>query len=117
MDDQDRIEEWLGRYRTAWKTDDPAVIASLFTDDVRYYSTPYRSPRKGREEVVDWWTKHGDSKVSWTFDHEVLAQEGDLFVVRGLTHYPEKTYHNIWLVTLAPDGRAREFIEYWMEER
>ncbi len=52
----------------------------------------------------------------------VLAQEGDLFVVRAVTTYPEGTrsadqpevFHNLWLVTLAADGRAREFVEYFM---
>jgi hypothetical protein len=27
-----------------------------------------------------------------------------------------EVYHNIWLVTLAADGRVKEFVEYWMLE-
>jgi hypothetical protein len=50
----------------------------------------------------------------------VLAQEGDLFVVRAVITYPEgardaegpSTFHNLWLVTLDDDGRASEFVEY-----
>ena len=52
----------------------------------------------------------------------MLAQEGDLFVVRAVTTYPEgtsdadgpETFHNLWLVTLDGDGRASEFVEYFM---
>ena len=52
----------------------------------------------------------------------MLAQEGDLFVVRAVTTYPEgtseaevpETFHNLWLVRLDEDGRASEFIEYFM---
>ena len=52
----------------------------------------------------------------------VLAQEGDLFVVRAVTTYPEggsrdddpAQFHNLWLVMLGADGRASEFVEYFM---
>ena len=52
----------------------------------------------------------------------MLAQEGDLFVVRAVTTYPEgtseaegpETFHNLWLVRLDEDGRASEFVEYFM---
>ena len=44
--------------------------------------------------------------------------------MRAVTRYPEGTsdadgpegFHNLWLVTLAGDGRASEFVEYFMLE-
>jgi ketosteroid isomerase-like protein len=125
MIDEVRIDEWLELYQVAWRTDDPSHIARLFTDDARYYTEPFRDAHRGRDDIVAWWIGAGDSKVPWTFDYELIAQEGDLYVVRGVTRYPEggsversapEVYHNLWLVTLAPDGRASEFVEYWMEE-
>jgi hypothetical protein len=122
MIDTAPIDEWLGRYCAAWKTDDRDEIAALFTAEVRYFTTPYSEPLEGVEAVIAYWLGEEESTVSWTFDREVVAREGDLFVVRAVTRYPEGTtdadgpevFHNLWLVTLGPDGRAREFVEYWM---
>lgn len=119
MIDTTRIDEWLELYTSAWTSDDPEEVARLFTDDVRYYIAPDRAPIVGREAVADWWVGLQESQLPWTFEYEVVAREGDLYVVRGITEYPEggsgaespETYHNLWLVTL-DDGRASEFIEY-----
>jgi uncharacterized protein (TIGR02246 family) len=119
MIDTTRIDEWLERYTSAWTTDDPEEVARLFTDDVRYYIAPDHEPILGREAVADWWVGLQESQLPWTFEYEVVAREGDLYVVRGLVEYPEgesgaespETYYNLWLVTL-DDGRAKEFVEY-----
>ncbi len=124
MIDMARIEEWLGLYLVAWRTDDPDDIARLFTEDACYYTAPFREPYRGKDDIVAWWIGQEDSKIPWTFDHEVIAQEGDLYVIRGVTCYPDgvsaersapEVYHNLWLVTLTADGRASEYVEYWME--
>jgi len=49
-----------------------------------------------------------------------VAVEDGTAAVRGLTTYeatdqePEKVYANLWIIVLAPDGRARSFEEFWM---
>jgi hypothetical protein len=79
-------------------------------------------PWEGRDRIVEKWIDRGDAKRQWEFEHEILAVEGDTGVVRGLTHYPaqgeeaEEIYSNIWLIRLDPDGRAREFAEWWVEK-
>jgi heat shock protein HslJ len=124
MIDLDRIEEWLEQYKAAWTTDDPGDIARLFTEDACYYTAPYRDPYQGRDAIVTWWIGQGDSRIPWEFEYEVIAHEGDLYVVRGVTRYPQggsveggapEVYHNLWLVTLTADGRASDYVEYWME--
>jgi len=122
MIDTADIDRWLERYQAAWHTDDRQEIAALFTDDVRYSSPPHRPPLEGVDAVVDSWLRLRESSIPWTFEPEVIAREGDLYVVRAVTRYPEGTlraqgpevYHNLWLVTLTGDGRAREFIEYYV---
>ena len=43
-------------------------------------------------------------------------------MVRGLTTYPahddepEVVYSNIWVIKLAPDGRATSYTEWWVEK-
>lgn len=123
--DRPAVEGWIDAYRRAWTTDDPADIEALFTEDATY--SPFPWPRddrwwRGRDQIVDKWIGRGDSKIGWTFEHEVLAVEGDTAVIEGWTSYDrgegaawEEAYANIWLVRFAPDGRAREFAEWWVE--
>ena len=115
------VERWLERYRAAWTTDDPQDIAALFTEDATYAPRAFGKPWEGREAIVAKWIEHGDSEDRWQFESEILAVEGDTAVVRGLTTYPahdnepEEVYSNIWVIRLAPDGRASSFAEWWMQ--
>jgi pimeloyl-ACP methyl ester carboxylesterase len=119
------LQEWLSAYIHAWSTDDPEEIGALFTDDARYFTAPYREPLAGREAIVAWWTAQRESTLHWAFEHKTIACEGPLYVLQAKTTYaadesapPAKTevFHNLWLVTLSEDGRAKEFVEYWMLE-
>jgi hypothetical protein len=116
------IHGWLAAYRRAWKTDAREDIAALFSDGVRYFTAPYREPLRGIDEVASYWVGEKESGIPWTFEPRVLARERDLYVVEVLVRYPEgesaglgaREYRDIWLVTLAEDGRARKFVEYFM---
>ena len=124
MGAQDRaaVESWLAGYRRAWQTDDPGDITALFTDDASYSPWPFSTPWQGRDQIVAKWIERGDSKDPWRFESEILAVEGDTGVIKGLTTYPahdneaEDVYSNIWVVQLAPDGRARSFAEWWIQK-
>jgi hypothetical protein len=122
MIDTTGIDRWLERYQAAWLSDDPVAIAALFTSDVRYYTAPFSEPLVGIEALCVFWLEQGESRLPWTFDYQVVAREGDLYVVQAVTCYPKGTagtpgaeeFHNLWLVTLSGDGRVREFVEYFM---
>ena len=122
MIDETRIRDWLAAYHHAWTTDDPDEVGRLFTGDVRYFTAPYREPLEGIEAVSSYWLGEQEGEIAWSFEYQVLAQEDDLFVVRAVTTYPEGTseaegpesFHNLWLVRLDEDGRASEFVEYFM---
>jgi ketosteroid isomerase-like protein len=122
MIDETRIRDWLAAYRHAWTTDDPDEVGRLFAGDIRYFTAPYRPPLDGVEAVTDYWLGEEEAGIPWSFEYQVLAQEGDLFVVRAVTTYPGGTrdadapevFHNLWLVRLDASGRASEFVEYFM---
>ena len=117
------FEHWLAAYRDAWGTDNPAQIGALFTEDATYAPSPFSDAWEGHEAIVRNWIERGDSKIPWQFESELVAIEGDTGVVRGLTTYPphgdekEKVYSNIWVIRLAPDGRATSFAEWWVQRR
>lgn len=124
MIDTTTVDRWLDAYQAAWRTDTPADIVRLFAPDARYYTAPFRTPKTGVDEIVAWWVGQENASIPWTFTYDIVAREGDRYVVRGVTRYPEgfepgdaeKVYDNIWLVRLDGEGRATEFIEYWMLE-
>jgi uncharacterized protein (TIGR02246 family) len=119
MTDRAAAEAWVGRYRRAWETNDTDEIRDLFTPDADYYTAGMmREPWRGRAAIIAGWLDRKDEPGTTEFDWQVIAVDGDLAVVRGVTRYlpPEQTtYENIWLIRLDDDGRATEFIEYWME--
>jgi ketosteroid isomerase-like protein len=120
---RDDLERWLTAYRRAWTTDSADDIAALFTDEATYSPWPYSKPWAGRTAIVAKWIERGDSQRPWTFEHRILAVDGDLGIVEGVTGYPahgedeETEFKNLWLVRLAPDGRATEFAVWWAERQ
>ena len=73
--------------------------------------------------MTAFWLAQGESRLPWSFEYEIVAREGDLYVVRAKTQLPPgnarrrgaEVFHNLWLVTLDGDGRVREFVEYFMQ--
>jgi ketosteroid isomerase-like protein len=123
--DRAGVERWIEGYLRAWRSDAPEEIAVLFTDDAVY--KPYPWPRDdpgwgGREAIIEQWIAHGDSQNEWSFEHEIVAVDGDRAVVEGWTTYSaidgqpkDLAYANLWLVRFAADGRATHFAEWWIE--
>jgi ketosteroid isomerase-like protein len=120
------IENWMRAYLRAWSTDDPDDIKALFTEDALYFPEPYSDPWEGHGGIVREWIARGDSDRDWSFNYELVDLHDDLAIVRGHTHYaeyrsaklePEVDYENLWLIRFAPDGRAREFTEWWMKTK
>jgi ketosteroid isomerase-like protein len=116
--DREGAVAWVERYLQAWRSNDPDEIRALFTDDARYYTAPEREPWVGPDGIVTGWLDRKDEPGDWwTFRYEVLGVDGDLAFVRGWTRYQKDEppgYTNLWVIRLSEDGRASEFIEWWM---
>lgn len=119
------VQDWLDRYIAAWRANERAPIEALFTEDIVYRYRPYEShPHdEGIDAVVEAWL--GDTRDepdAWDAAYEPFAVEGDRAVATGWSRYrataeePERTYHNVFLMRFAPDGRCAEFIELYMLE-
>ena len=113
-------ENWVERYVTAWTTNTPDDIRAVFTDDAVYKGRPDDpEPVIGLEAIVTDWVDNPETGP-WSFEYEVLGTDGDLAFIQGRTDYPgdeHPVYFNLWVVRLAEDGRASEFIEWFMEPR
>ena len=119
-DEQDAaIRRWLAGYEQAWASNDPDDIRALFTDDAEYRTAPWRDPWRGVDEIVENWLECRDEPDTYTFRWEVLDASPRRHFVRGETTYlgdEPSRYSNLWIVELAPNGRARGFTEWWMNQ-
>jgi len=122
---RDDVQDWLNRYVAAWRANEREPIEALFTEDAKYRWRPYGPEERqaiGREAIVTGWLDEGDDPDSWEATYEPYALDGDRAVATGLSKYaatdtePERTYHNVFLLQFAADGRCSEFTEYWMLE-
>ena len=116
----DDVDRWIAGYVRAWTSNDPADIEALFTDDATYRTEPYAEPWAGRDEIVRGWIDAKDEPGTWEFRSEPLALAADVAFVRGWTTYTDgepRIYHNLWVIELADDGRARAFTEWFMKQR
>ena len=110
-------ERWVTAYLTAWSSNRADDITALFTEDASYFTEPYSDPWVGHQAIVDGWLEHADGPDSFTFEWVPLVLSAELSAVQGVTTYAEGTvYSNLWLIRFAPDGRAREFTEWWMDQ-
>ena len=111
----ERTANWVDGYVTAWRSNDPADIRALFTDDAIYLLAPDAEPLRGHEDIVAGWLQHADTDGEWSFDWGVVHEASDLALVQGRTDYPaERDYLNLWVIRFAPGGRATEFTEWYM---
>jgi hypothetical protein len=119
------VERWVERYLRAWNSNDPQEIGALFAEEAEYYTAPYREPWRGRAEIVRRWLGRRDEPGTFHFRYEVLGTSalpdtlGGRGFVRGWTEYfePQRSYHNLWVVTLDVEGRCLEFTEWFMQEK
>jgi hypothetical protein len=114
----DVLTTWVNNYRRAWETNDPELIRLLFTEDAEYRTEPYAEPWRGHGEIVERWMDAKDEPGEAVFEWKAVVSTADLGIVEGTTIYAarETTYSNLWIVRFAPDGRATEFTEWWMDE-
>ena len=107
-----QVEDWVGRYLTAWRSNDPKDIAAVFASDADAHELPYETDSEGLSEIVAVWQERStwDGTSEWTFDWQEVAINRDTFVITGIGHYPALgDFSNLWVVTLNEDGKASTF--------
>lgn len=122
MTDRAAAEDWVRRYRVAWDSNDPADIRGLFTDDAVYRGKPDDpAPYAGIDAIIAGWLADADQPGDTEFEWRVLAVDGDVAIAQCVTEYlneqPPVTYDNLFVIRLAPDGRATEFTDWWVPRR
>ena len=115
MSDTETVRAWVGRYVSAWESNEPEEISALFTDDAEYYPEPFRQPWRGHREIVENWLARMDEPGDASFAGQPLSITDEVAVIQGKTVYADRTYSNLWVIRLDASGRAREFTEWYMD--
>lgn len=77
------LSQWLDRYFTAWKTNEPVEVAGLFTEDAVYYYGPFQEPARGRVRIVERWIADPQQQTDIRTTFEPLAVNGQM----GIAHW------------------------------
>ena len=80
MTDLAALREWLDRYERAWRSNDAADIAGLFSADAIYrwrpWDTAEHGAASGRDAIVEAWLAEPDDPSGWSLECEALAVNG-----------------------------------------
>lgn len=110
------FESWIEAYERAWRTPGTEGLADLFTTDASYVNAPFQEPTRGLDAIAAMWETERDSAdESFEMESELIAAEGDTAVARVEIRYGEpkpQIYQDLWVITLASDGRCASFEEW-----
>jgi hypothetical protein len=112
----DRFTAWIATYEAAWRTAGTDMLRELFTEDASYKAAPFDDPVVGLEAIAEFWEAERDGPDEiFTLASGVVAAQADVAVARIEVVYsdpPQRTYRDLWIITLDSDGRCRHFEEW-----
>jgi SnoaL-like domain len=116
---RDDVQRWIDGYIGAWSTNEPDAIAALFTEDAEYHDRPFGPATHGRDEIVAHWLAGRDEPGTWQASIHPFAVDTaeNIGLATGTVQYDTgRSFSNLWVIHLGPDGRAFSFSEWWIEQ-
>jgi hypothetical protein len=114
--DRADLARWIDGYERAWRTQGTAQLDRLFTPRATYRAGPFSELVIGLPAITVFWEAERDGPDEpFTLRWEPVAVEGDVGVARVQVDYeapPALVYRDLWIVSLAGDGRCRAFEEW-----
>jgi len=112
---------WIEAYGRAWQTGDDELMTSLFTEEAKYRSAPFREPFRGHDEIRAYARRNAGTQRD---KHVRMGRpfiDGSRVAVEWWTTIDdpddgEITLPGCLLLQFAPDGRCFDLREYWNVE-
>jgi hypothetical protein len=114
-----QLTQWLDAYGDAWERLDADKAASLFSENVKYYETPFELSAEGTEGVRRYWSaetgRHRDVKLHY----EIVSVMDQRAVVLWQADYTRTTtkakvrLDGIFLLDFDAGGRCKVLREWW----
>jgi hypothetical protein len=116
---REAAERWLGQYGEAWEGADPVRAAQLFTEDCRYYETPFAEPAIGRDGVFEYWRAVPEGQSDIAFRFQVLAVQALTVIAHwtaSFTRISTRARVNldgVFVLEFAESGLCSTLREWW----
>ncbi|TAK42864.1 MAG: nuclear transport factor 2 family protein [Betaproteobacteria bacterium] len=115
-------DSWLRNYGSAWEQASPQAARKLFTEDCRYFETPFSKPAIGRDGVARYWQAVPDSQTDVAFSHEVLAIQGQTVIAHWSASFTRVPSGNrvkldgVFVLEFTDAGLCSSLREWWHRE-
>lgn len=112
-------DDWLEKYGRAWESGDPIAAAQLFTEDCRYFETPFSEPAVGREGVLKYWQAVPEGQAGVTFRFRVLAVQSSTVIAHWSASFTRVSTNarvdldGMFLLEFAASGLCSTLREWW----
>lgn len=115
----DDLGRWLSRYGQAWEARDADAVAGLFTEDARYFETPYAEPFKGRDGVKQYWSTVTADQRDVDFESETIGVVGRTGIARWSARFKLASsggsveLNGVFLLEFDDAGQCSSLREWW----
>ncbi len=117
--DEAAFTKWLDAYRHMWESGDGSAIPHMYTEDARYYETPFDEPMVGRDQIAAY---AGDASVAQRnirFHCEIYGAVGDTGLARWNASFErvpsgvKVELDGVFAIRMDNDNRCYELREWW----
>ena len=117
------FQSWLEAYGRAWESRDPAAAAELYADDGTYQVTPFVTPLRGRQAILEYWREVARTEENVHFGFEILATTPEYGLARWWASFVrvppglETKLDGIFMISLDAGGRCTSLREWWHKQQ
>jgi hypothetical protein len=117
--DEQAFRQWLTRYGEVWESRYPEGVAGLYSENVRYYWTPFDPPKQGPGEIVTASREASSRQENIHFTYEVIVLRQNKGWARWWCSFVRAStgrkirLDGILQATFDEQGLCTEFREWW----
>jgi hypothetical protein len=119
---KDDFKNWLKLYGQAWEDKDSTKLSDLFTEKIKYYWTPFESPKEGKAGVSLAFENAVSSQTDIRFGYEVLSFENQIGISRWWCKFIRISsgdlvkLDGIFICKFDKNNLCETFREWWHKE-
>jgi hypothetical protein len=117
--DEGGFKRWLDEYKHMWETGDRSALPSLYTEDAKYYETPFDEPMVGLEQIAGYGDEAAGAQREISFWYDIYGVIGDTGLARwgaAFERVPSGVkvkLDGVFAIRMDNDNRCYELREWW----